>query len=50
MEQHEKAIRQLFEKMSATWASGDADAYAELFTENCDYVTFMGRLLQQFKK
>jgi uncharacterized protein (TIGR02246 family) len=38
----ESAIRSLLARMADAWARGDAEAYAECFTEDSDYVTFNG--------
>jgi uncharacterized protein (TIGR02246 family) len=35
-------LTDLFERMCAAWTAGDAAAYAECFTEDCDYVSFDG--------
>jgi uncharacterized protein (TIGR02246 family) len=37
---NEFAVRALYQKLIEAW--GDADAYAALFTENGDYITFDG--------
>ncbi|MFC9892996.1 SgcJ/EcaC family oxidoreductase [Nocardia sp. NPDC127579] len=36
------AIRAVFDAMYAAWASGDADAYGALFTEDATYTAFFG--------
>lgn len=38
----EKQIRALLARMFDAWARGDGEAYANCFTEDCDYVTFNG--------
>jgi uncharacterized protein (TIGR02246 family) len=38
----EQLIRVLLARLSEMWASGDGDAYAGCFTEDCDYITFNG--------
>ena len=40
----EAAIRGLVQKAAENWSKGDGDAYAALFTEDADYVTFAGTL------
>jgi uncharacterized protein (TIGR02246 family) len=42
----ETAIRSLLARMADAWARGDAEAYAECFTEDSDYVTFNGMHLR----
>ncbi|MEO3782417.1 SgcJ/EcaC family oxidoreductase [Actinocorallia sp. B10E7] len=37
-----EAVRRLLEKLNEAWNDGDARAYAELFVEDADYVTFFG--------
>ncbi|WP_332088954.1 hypothetical protein [Paenibacillus sp. GYB003] len=37
-----KAIGELMEKLSDSWNRGDGAAYGDCFTEDADYVTFMG--------
>lgn len=39
-------IRQLIDGMTSSWNAGDGAAYGELFTRNCDYVTFNGERLR----
>ncbi|MEV6157218.1 SgcJ/EcaC family oxidoreductase [Nonomuraea sp. NPDC052129] len=39
-------IRDLLARLTAAWNSGDAAAYAALFTEDADYITFFGLHLQ----
>src|ERR1044072_5715117 len=39
-------IRHLLARLTAAWNSGDAAAYAALFTEEPDYITFFGLHLQ----
>lgn len=41
-----KAISELFAKSSDAWNRGGEEAYAECFTEDADYVTFMGQRLK----
>jgi uncharacterized protein (TIGR02246 family) len=38
----EQQIRALLARMFDAWARGDGEAYANCFTEDCDYVTFNG--------
>ncbi|UGT40226.1 SgcJ/EcaC family oxidoreductase [Nocardia yamanashiensis] len=38
----EAAVRALFEHVNQAWADGDAHAYAQAFTADADYVTWMG--------
>lgn len=35
-------VQQLLRRMADTWNDGDAAGYAELFTEDADYITFFG--------
>ncbi|MDA0632195.1 SgcJ/EcaC family oxidoreductase [Nonomuraea sp. MCN248] len=35
-------IRQLLDRVFETWNAGDAAAYAALFTEDADYITYFG--------
>ena len=37
------AIQDLLVRVGETWNAGDAQAYAELFTEDADYVTYFGQ-------
>lgn len=39
----ETAIRQVFARMADAWNAGDATAFAQCVTEDCDYVTFAGQ-------
>jgi uncharacterized protein (TIGR02246 family) len=39
-------IKDLLARLTETWNAGDAKAYAELFTEDADYITFFGLHLQ----
>ncbi len=39
-------VRQLLHRLTETWNDGDAAAYAELFTEDADYITFFGLRLR----
>ncbi|MEV3980882.1 SgcJ/EcaC family oxidoreductase [Nonomuraea sp. NPDC049758] len=39
-------ITRLVERMTETWNAGDSAAYAALFTEDADYITFFGLHLQ----
>ncbi|WP_054814742.1 SgcJ/EcaC family oxidoreductase [Nocardia arizonensis] len=36
------AIRELFDRQARAWRDGDAAAFAALFTEDADYVTWFG--------
>lgn len=38
----EAAIRALIDQQVAGWAAGDPQAYAGVFTQDADYVTFLG--------
>lgn len=38
----EDAIRELIDQQVKGWAAGDSEAYAETFTSDADYVTFLG--------
>lgn len=38
----DKEIRALLDALVEAWNAGDATAYARLFTEDADYVTFFG--------
>lgn len=42
----ERAIRELFNRMSAAWNKGDGRAFAACFTEDVDYITFFGQHLK----
>ncbi|GAB3992742.1 hypothetical protein GCM10028807_26280 [Spirosoma daeguense] len=39
----ETAIRQIFDKLATAWNTGDAHAFADCLTDDCDYVTFAGQ-------
>jgi uncharacterized protein (TIGR02246 family) len=39
-------IHDLLARLTEAWNSGDAVAYADLFTEDADYITFFGLHLQ----
>ena len=41
-----RAIAELFARLGDAWNRGDEEAYAECFTEDADYVTFMGQHLK----
>ncbi|MEV0649370.1 SgcJ/EcaC family oxidoreductase [Phytomonospora sp. NPDC050363] len=41
-----QAITELFETLTTSWAAMDAEAYAAAFTEDADYVTFIGTHLK----
>ena len=41
-EEDEREIRELMDRLSESWARGDAQAYGAEFTEDCDYVAFDG--------
>ena len=41
-ERDEQEIRELMDRLSDSWARGDAQAYGAEFTEDCDYVAFDG--------
>ena len=36
-------VRELLAGLAEAWNAGDGDRYAELFTEDADYVTFFGQ-------
>jgi uncharacterized protein (TIGR02246 family) len=38
----DQAVRALPDRLATAWASGDADAYAALFTPDADYILFDG--------
>ncbi len=38
----EAAIQAVLHRLAEAWNAGDAAAYAQLFTEDADYVTFFG--------
>ena len=42
----EIAIRWVFEQLATAWNTGNANAFAELLTDDCDYVTFAGQHLK----
>jgi len=44
--QEEQAVHDVLKRLSEAWKSGDAEAMGELFTEDCDYVTFDGTHLR----
>lgn len=44
------AIHALFTKLVDAWNSGDGTAYGDCFTEDADYVTFMGQHLKGRKQ
>ncbi len=44
--ENEATIRSLLARLAEAWARGDAEAYAECFTEDSDYVTFHGMHLR----
>ncbi|GJM74992.1 hypothetical protein HMSSN036_72080 [Paenibacillus macerans] len=53
MENREKdldAIRELFTALNEAWNNGDGTAYGECFTEDADYVTFIGQHLKGRKQ
>ncbi len=39
----ETAIRQVFARLAAAWNAGDAHAFGQCLTDDCDYVTFAGQ-------
>ncbi|WP_246187023.1 SgcJ/EcaC family oxidoreductase [Microlunatus speluncae] len=39
-------VHRLLHRLTETWNDGDAAAYAELFTEDADYITFFGLRLR----
>lgn len=41
-----KAISRLFARLRDAWNTGDGAAYGQCFTEDADYVTFMGQHLK----
>ncbi|MFI5954614.1 SgcJ/EcaC family oxidoreductase [Cryptosporangium sp. NPDC051539] len=42
MHDDEKAVRQLFESVHTAWNNADAEAFGDAFTEDADYVIFVG--------
>jgi uncharacterized protein (TIGR02246 family) len=38
----EDAIHQLLDRQAKAWAAGDPEAYASVFTDDADYITFLG--------
>lgn len=44
LENDEAGVRALMQRLYEAWGEGDADAFAALFTEDADYVTFDGSL------
>jgi uncharacterized protein (TIGR02246 family) len=42
MEDREAPVVSVLEKLAAAWGAGDSVGYADLFTEDADYVTFFG--------
>ncbi|GLZ77657.1 hypothetical protein Afil01_24640 [Actinorhabdospora filicis] len=44
------AVTALFDRLNAAWGAGDAEAYADAFTEDADYVTFVGTHLHGRKQ
>ncbi|MGW1681900.1 SgcJ/EcaC family oxidoreductase [Saccharopolyspora sp. NPDC002376] len=42
----DEQITALFDRMSAAWTAGDARAYGECFTTDCDYVSYDGNRAQ----
>ncbi|MFK7696780.1 SgcJ/EcaC family oxidoreductase [Paenibacillus sp. HJGM_3] len=45
-----KSIGALFAELSDSWNKGDGEAYGNCFTEDADYVTFMGQHLKGKKQ
>lgn len=43
-------ITELLDRMVAAWNAGDAKAFAEVFTEDADYITFFGAHLKGRKQ
>src|SRR5918994_7036456 len=41
-ERDEQEIRELMDRLSDSWARGDAQGYGAEFTEDCDYIAFDG--------
>jgi uncharacterized protein (TIGR02246 family) len=39
-------IRKLLDQVRETWNAGDAAAYAALFTEDADYITYFGHVVK----
>ncbi|GAB3942597.1 SgcJ/EcaC family oxidoreductase [Spirosoma harenae] len=39
----ESAVRQVFDRLAVAWNAGDAHAFAQCLTDDCDYVTFAGQ-------
>ncbi len=44
LENDEAGVHALMQRLYEAWGEGDADAFAALFTEDADYVTFDGSL------
>jgi uncharacterized protein (TIGR02246 family) len=42
----DEQISALFDRMCAAWTAGDAQAYGDCFTTDCDYVSFDGNRAQ----
>ncbi|MFF9647255.1 SgcJ/EcaC family oxidoreductase [Kitasatospora aureofaciens] len=42
----ETQIRGLWDAMRSAWATGDAEAFAAVFTENCDFTTVRGERMR----
>ncbi|EST54695.1 hypothetical protein T458_09105 [Brevibacillus panacihumi W25] len=45
-----KAIGTLFARLNDAWNKGDGEAYGNCFTEDADYVTFLGQHLKGRKQ
>ncbi|MBD2700536.1 SgcJ/EcaC family oxidoreductase [Spirosoma sp. BT702] len=39
----EAIIQQVFDKLAVAWNAGDAEAFGQCLTDDCDYVTFAGQ-------
>ncbi|SFD32875.1 SgcJ/EcaC family oxidoreductase [Spirosoma endophyticum] len=43
LDQDEVAIQQIFSQLATAWNTGDAVAFGQCLTKDCDYVTFTGQ-------
>lgn len=49
-EENRQAVAALFARLDDAWNKGDGEAYGLCFTEDADYVTFMGQHLKGRKQ